>query len=87
MRATDINTLLAESGSDAIDLLKIDIERSEVEVFARNFEPWLGRVRNLVIELHDEECRRVFFQALSPYAYDLSEVGELTICRNLRPAA
>ena len=43
--------------------------------------------RNLVIELHDEECRRVFFQALSSYTYDLSESGELTICRNLRPAA
>jgi len=43
--------------------------------------------RNLVIELHDGECRRVFFQALSSYTYDLSESGELTICRNLRPAA
>lgn len=87
VQATDLTTLLAESGADAIDLLKIDIERSELEVFARNFEPWLGRVRNLVIELHDEECRRVFFQALSSYTYDLSESGELTICRNLRPAA
>ena len=65
VRATDIATLLAESGCDVIDILKIDIERSELAVFARNFEPWLGRVRNLVIELHDEECHRVFFQALS----------------------
>ena len=87
VQATDLTTLLAESGADAIDILKIDIERSELEVFAHDFEPWLGHVRNLVIELHDEECRRVFFQALSSYTYDLSESGELTICRNLRPAA
>jgi len=87
VRATDIGTLLAESGCDAIDILKIDVERSELAVFARNFEPWLGRVRNLVIELHDEECHRVFFQALSAYTYDLCQSGELTICRNLRPAA
>ena len=86
VQATNIGTLLAESGCDAIDLLKIDIERSELVVFARNYESWLGRVRNLVIELHDEECRRVFFEALSPYVYDLCESGELTICKNIRPA-
>ncbi len=86
VQATDIGTLLAESGCDVIDILKIDIERSELVVFARNFEPWLGRVRNLVIELHDEECRQVFFQALSPYTYDLCQSGELTICKDLRPA-
>lgn len=86
VRATDIATLLAESGCDVIDLLKIDIERSETVVFARNFESWLGRVRNLVIELHDEECRQVFFQALSAYTYDLCQSGELTICKDLRPA-
>ena len=86
VQATDLATLLAESGSDTIDILKIDIERSEAEVFARNFEAWLGHVRNLVVELHDEECRRIFFQALSAYTYDLGEAGELTICRGLRPA-
>lgn len=86
VQATDIATLLAEAGGGPIDLLKVDIERSEAVVFARDFESWLGCVRNIAIELHDEECRRVFFQALSAYTYDLTESGERTICRNLRPA-
>jgi len=84
IQAMDVETLLAASGMDAIDLLKIDIERSEAEVFSHNCAIWLPQVKNLVIELHDAECERIFFQALSSFSYDLSRSGELTICRNLR---
>lgn len=87
IQAMDLQTILQQSGFDVIDLLKVDIERSEAEVFSQNYETWLNQTRNIVIELHDDDCERVFFQALSPYTYALSRFGEVTICQALQPAA
>jgi len=81
----DMDSLIELSGSRDIDLLKIDIERSEVDLFSRNTEGWLPKIRNLCIELHDDECAAVFFSALSECAYESSRSGELMVCSNLRP--
>jgi FkbM family methyltransferase len=80
----DMPSLLAISGFGEVDFLKIDIERSELELFSRNVENWLPRVRNLCIELHDKECEDTFFKALSRYSYKLSTAGDLTYCQDLR---
>lgn len=80
----DIPSLISPFGGTEIDLLKIDIERSELELFSRNTESWLPQVRNVCIELHGRDCEKAFFQALSTYSYDLSQTRELTVCRNLR---
>jgi FkbM family methyltransferase len=81
MTAVDIGSLWAESGYPTISILKIDIEAAERFVFAENYEPWLGAVENLVIELHDDECRRVFFDAIRGLPLRVSQWGELTVCR------
>jgi FkbM family methyltransferase len=81
----DIPTLIGLSGFSEIDLLKIDIENSELELFSRNTNDWLPCIRNLCVELHGPDCEAVFFRALSGYSYDLSRSDELTVCRNLRP--
>lgn len=83
--ATDLVTLLDCAKLSQVDILKIDIEGSEKVIFKENSRAWLDRVRNIAIELHDEECRSVFFAALSSYDYDVLRSGELIICRNLRP--
>jgi FkbM family methyltransferase len=80
----DINYLIELFGSPKVDLLKIDIEGSELALFSRNTEGWLPRIRNMCIELHSDECAKAFYSALSNYAYDESRSGDLTICRNLR---
>lgn len=81
--AIDISSLLEKSGFESIDILKIDIERAEIEIFSRNYENWLNKVKNIIIELHDEECEKIFFEALSMYKYDLSRDGDLTVCKNI----
>ena len=81
MTAVDIATLLAESGYATISILKIDIEAAERFVFAENYQAWIDRVDNLVIELHDDECRRVFFDAIRGLPFKVSQSGELTVCR------
>jgi hypothetical protein len=83
MTAVDIGTLWVESGYPAISILKIDIEAAERFVFAENCGRWLGAVENLVIELHDDECRRVFFDAIRGLPLRVSQSGELTVCRRM----
>jgi FkbM family methyltransferase len=81
----DIDSLIALTNSNKVDLLKIDIERSERELFSFNTATWIPKIKNVCIELHDEECAAIFFSALSGFDYESSRSGELTICSNLRP--
>jgi hypothetical protein len=46
-----MNTLIAETGIECIDLLKMDIEGAEREVFESG--EWISRVGAIAIELHD----------------------------------
>lgn len=51
VRAITMNTLMSEAGLDQIDVLKVDIEGAEKEVFQSC--DWMPRIRVLMIELHD----------------------------------
>jgi FkbM family methyltransferase len=79
--ATDVGTLLQESGCDRISILKIDIEGAEAFVFSSNYESWIKRVDNLVIELHDHNCVAIFRSAISNENFLVSNCDELTVCR------
>lgn len=80
----DIPSLIEMSGFAQIDLLKIDIEGAEANIFSTDVSRWLGRVRNLCIELHGQECQQIFFSALSRYDYQHAQSGELDLCINLK---
>jgi FkbM family methyltransferase len=84
IQAWDMASVFAMAGFETVDLLKIDIERSEIPVFSSNSMAWLNRVRNLCIELHGPDCEEAFFGAMSRFEYDLERSGELVICRNIR---
>lgn len=84
--AVDMPTLMDRYGIETIDLLKVDIEGAETELFAAK-PAWLARVRNIVIELHGERCEAVVRGALADYTSDYSRSGELSVYLNLRPAA
>jgi FkbM family methyltransferase len=79
MTATDIGTLLAESGHTRISILKIDIEGAEKIVFDAPC-PWLSRVDNLVIELHSAACEASFSKAIQGEGFAVSTCDELTVC-------
>ena len=80
LKTTTVSKLLAESGFDEIDLLKIDIEGAEKEVFgAPNVDEWLSKVKVLVVELHDRMkrgCSYEFFKAVSKYNWFFAFRGE-----------
>jgi len=84
VEAIDVPTLIASVGVDEIDLLKIDIEKSEVEVFGAGPCSWLERVRNIAIELHDQHCQEVFYTSLESYTFERCQNGEITLCFGIR---
>jgi FkbM family methyltransferase len=86
LEAIDIGTILAQSGYDTIDILKIDIEGAERRILRSDsgFESWLDRTRHLAIELHGEDCTRIFLEAMSAYDYEPKARGDVTICNNIR---
>jgi FkbM family methyltransferase len=63
---------LIARGSGQVDLLKLDIEGSEREIFGPDAHEWLPRIRNIAIELHGDDRKDQFFAALDEYRYDLS---------------
>jgi FkbM family methyltransferase len=85
LEAIDLRSIFERFGLDYVDVLKIDIEKSELAVFSRNFESWVDRVGCYLIELHDEECRDVFFKAIGPDKYEVFGSGELTVARRTAP--
>jgi FkbM family methyltransferase len=77
VRAITMETLMRESGIDSIDLLKVDIEGAEIEVF--ECCPWIEKVRVMAIELHDRmrlECSAVVKRAARDLRCDAE--GEVT---------
>lgn len=79
--ATDIDSIINSSGFSKISILKIDVEGAEEVIFANNFESWITKVENLVIELHSERARSIFEKAISNVGFKVAEFGELTVCK------
>ncbi|WP_295333183.1 FkbM family methyltransferase [Flavobacterium sp.] len=65
-----------------IDILKIDIEGSEKEVFTGIAADvsYLAKTKCIAIEIHDEfDCRQAIYSILDHYNFRYIESGELTI--------
>ena len=80
VRAFDIPALMQMRNARRIALLKVDIERAEIEVFGPSSRSWIPLCDTIVIELHDAECEKVFFSAIDGEGFSVSRAGELTIC-------
>ncbi|MDN4066470.1 FkbM family methyltransferase [Paenibacillus vini] len=78
-QASTISSLLKDYPDQVIDILKLDIEGAEKELFTSNYDEWLGRVKVLIIELHDpmkRGCSKAFFKAISNYDFVTFVRGE-----------
>ena len=53
VRSYRLETLLHRAGIVKVDILKIDIEGAEMELFEHNPETWLDKVRLVIVETHD----------------------------------
>jgi FkbM family methyltransferase len=72
VRAITIPDILRDYQLDKIDLLKVDIEGAEKELFDAP-APWLSQVDAICIELHDwfkAGCSRSFFTAVDDFGVE-----------------
>ena len=84
-QAYSINDLIRQMGWESVDFLKLDIEGSEINVFASGYESWLPKVKVLIVELHEKMqpgCTQVFEQAVSKYNFEKTVSGENLIYIN-----
>lgn len=85
VEAIDVPWLLQQSPHGRIDILKIDIEGAEEMIFGQESERWIKQVGMIMIELHGEKNRSLFFKALSSGSFEITQRGEITIARSLNP--
>ena len=85
IEATDINSIVEQEGWNSIDILKIDIEGSEKELFAANYEKWLPMTKMIFVEIHDDMkhgCSTSVFKAISKYNFSFAMKHENLIFIN-----
>ena len=82
IKAYSISSLLKSNNWNTIDILKIDIEGSEKQIFdVQNSDvSFLSKTKCIAIEIHDEfNCREMIYQVLSDFNFTYFNNGELTI--------
>lgn len=81
--AISIDAYCAQNDIQCIDILKIDIEGGEVELFKDAHFSFLQRVKVLCIEIHDEfNIREKIYSILQSNGFVLINSGELTLAIN-----
>jgi len=76
-----LKTLLASQGLEKVDILKLDVEGAEKEIFERDPQV-LVNVRALYVELHDylvPGCARAVYGLASKYNFSKYQNGEVDI--------
>ncbi|MEJ7823201.1 MAG: FkbM family methyltransferase [Chitinophagaceae bacterium] len=79
LQGITITELMAEYNLPTIDILKIDIEGAEYNLFANNPHDWLNKTRCLIIELHDllsPGTSQIFFKEMANYKWNTFIKGE-----------
>ena len=82
-RALSIADIMTQYQADEIDILKLDIEGAEKEVFTSNYDRWLPKTKILIVELHDRMkagCSSAFIKAMARYSFTIHPLGENFIC-------
>jgi FkbM family methyltransferase len=80
--AVTIDKILADSGMPEIDILKLDVEGAEKEIFGPGCESWLSRTKVLIIELHEYlrlGVKSAFYSAIAKYDFKKFKKGEKII--------
>lgn len=79
VKTVTVLELLKKYNFDRIDILKIDIEGAEKELFSENYEEWIGKVKVIIIELHDwlkKGAADNFYSAINKYKWKKFVKGE-----------
>lgn len=82
LQAYTINHLAEVNHFQYIDILKIDIEGAEKQIFVSSVSnlEFLSKTKCIAMEIHDEfDCRQEIYAVLDNYGFTIVNEGELTI--------
>ena len=83
VRAVTIDEVIKEYDLERIDLLKVDVEGSEKEIFG-DASAWISMVDTICIELHDRfksGCSRSFFGAVDEFPIEMRRNEDVLVAR------
>lgn len=75
INSVTIDDIIRDYNIDRIDILKIDVEGAEKEIFKANYTGFLDITNNILIELHDRMvpgCANNFFKAVNNYNFSMN---------------
>ena len=75
VRQTTVPELMLANGLDRIDLLKIDVEGAEEEIFAEEAD-WLSKVGVVLVELHTDLAASRFHAAASRWGFRMASLPD-----------
>ena len=78
-RGFTVADVLARSGEQYIDLLKLDVEGSEEQLFSSNYDNWIGNIRRMMVETHGPRRREVVSATAKDCGFSISRSGEYTV--------
>jgi FkbM family methyltransferase len=87
--AITVSDVIRDYGLDRIDLLKLDIEGSEKEIFS-DCGSWIGKVDAICMELHDRfraGCSRSFFKVIDEFPIETWRGENVLVMRKGSPLA
>lgn len=83
VEAVTINDIIQEYNMDKVDILKMDVEGAEKEVF-ENTSEWIEKVDSIIIELHErliEGCNRSFYNGTTGFDKEWSQGENIILSR------
>jgi FkbM family methyltransferase len=83
VRAITIDEIIKEFNLERVDLLKVDVEGSETEIFA-TASTWISSIDAICIELHDRfkaKCSRSFYRAVDEFPIEMRRSEDVLVAR------
>jgi FkbM family methyltransferase len=80
-----IYDLMQKMNWPTCDIVKLDVEGSEKEIFSANYQQWLPKTKLLIVEVHDrmkKGCSKAVFTAINQYNFSMNVAGENLVFRN-----
>jgi FkbM family methyltransferase len=85
VRGYTVEEIMQLMNITTIDILKIDIEGAEKEIFETNYENWIPNTKIIIVETHDRYKKgtsKAIFNTISKYDFSLELSGENLILIN-----
>jgi FkbM family methyltransferase len=82
IESVTVDAVLKENNWQMLDLLKMDIEGAEKEVFESDVAAWLPKTKAMMIEFHDrmrKGCAKAIFEAIRNYDFELITATDGTL--------